>query len=280
MSRPEYSLGISPCPNDTYIFEALIHGRSPAPFDAAVLMADVEELNALAREGRLAVTKLSMAAAAHILDRYILLNAGAALGRGCGPLVVSRREITADECRHASIAIPGRMTTANLLLSLTGRFAGPREEMVFDRVMPAVERGETELGVIIHEGRFTYADKGLHLVLDLGRWWEEATGMPLPLGVIAVRRDLGPEAALQVEEAIRKSLLQARADPEAGRAFIRAHAQEMDESVMASHIATFVNEYSLDLGEEGRRAVEVLLRAAAKEAGASLPQAPFFAQRR
>ena len=279
MTRPVHSLGISPCPNDTYIFEALIHGRSPASFDVSLFMADVEELNALARQGRLDVTKLSMAAAAYILDRYVLLNAGAALGRGCGPLVVSRRELSADECQSARIAIPGRMTTANLLLSLTGRFDGPREEMLFDQIMPAVEQGRAELGVIIHEGRFTYADRGLRLVLDLGQWWEETTRMPLPLGVIAVRRDLGPEAVLGVEEAIRRSLLHARAHPEAGRAFIRAHAQEMDESVMTSHITTFVNDYSLDLGEEGRRAMESLLQAAAREAGISLPRLPVFAER-
>ena len=276
MTRPLHSLGISPCPNDTYIFEALIHGRSPAPFDTSVHIADVEELNALARQGRLAVTKLSMAAAAHILDRYVLLNSGAALGRGCGPLVVSRRELSAEERRTARIAIPGRMTTANLLLSLTGYFGGPRAEMIFDQVMPAVERGEAELGVIIHEGRFTYAGRGLRLVLDLGQWWEENTGMPLPLGVIAARRDLGMETILRVEEAIRQSLLHARAHPEDGRAFIRAHAQEMDEAVMASHIATFVNDYSLDLGHDGRKAMETLLEAAAKEAGISLPPLPFF----
>ena len=276
MSQPAYSFGISPCPNDTYIFDALIHGRSPAPFSTNVHMADVEELNALAREGRLDVTKLSMAAAAHVLDRYILLNSGAALGRGCGPLVVSRRDLTDDECRHARIAIPGRMTTANLLLSLTGRFSGPREEMIFDQVMPAVEQGRADIGVIIHEGRFTYAGRGLHLVLDLGQWWEKTTGMPLPLGVIAVRRDLGMHAALRVEEAIRQSLLHARAHPEAGRAFIRAHAQEMDEAVMNSHIAMFVNEYSLDLAQEGRKAMQALLQAAANEAGFPLPHAPVF----
>ena len=279
MTRPTYSLGISPCPNDTYIFEALIHGRSPASFDTGVHIADVEELNVLARQGRLVVTKLSMAAAAHILDRYVLLNAGAALGRGCGPLVVSRRELSAGECRTARIAIPGRMTTANLLLSLTGLYSGPRTEMIFDQVMPVVERGEADLGVIIHEGRFTYAGRGLRLVLDLGQWWEQTTGAPLPLGVIAARRDLGMETILQVEEAIRQSLLHARAHPEDGRAFIRAHAQEMDETVMASHIATFVNDYSLDLGDDGRAAVEVLLAAAAKEAGIALPSLPFFARR-
>lgn len=276
MPRPLYSFGISPCPNDTYIFDALIHGRSPASFDTRLFMADVEELNVLARGSRLAVTKVSMAAAAHILDRYLLLNVGAALGRGCGPLVVSREELSVAECRNASIAIPGKMTTANLLLALTGCFAGPREEMIFDQVMSAVEQGRVALGVIIHEGRFTYADRGLKLVLDLGQWWETTTRLPLPLGVIAARRDLGLEAIRRVEEAIRQSLLHARANPDDSLAFSRAHAQEMDETVMASHIATFVNEYSLDLGEEGRRAMESLLQAAADDAGISLPQLPFF----
>ncbi|MDR2488396.1 MAG: 1,4-dihydroxy-6-naphthoate synthase [Desulfovibrio sp.] len=277
MSLPSYSLAISPCPNDTYIFEALLHGRSPASFEPQPYMADVEALNEAAREGRFVITKLSLAAAAHVLDKYVLLNAGAALGRNCGPLVVSRGALTAEECRSARIALPGRMTTANLLLSLTGLFAGPRDDMIFHQVMPAVEEGRAALGVIIHEGRFTYAERGLSLVLDLGQWWEETVRMPLPLGVIAVRRDIGAKAVLQVEEAVRRSLLYARAHPEAGRAFIRAHAREMDEGVMASHIATFVNDFSLELGEEGRQAVKVLLRAAAKESGRRLPPLPVFA---
>ena len=276
MSRPSYSLGISPCPNDTFIFEALIHGRSGSSFDVRTHMADVEELNSLAEEGRLDITKLSLAAAARVLDRYILLASGAALGRGCGPLVVSRRPLDENERRTASIAVPGRLTTANLLLSLTGRFMGPRQEMIFDQVMPAVENGITDLGVIIHEGRFTYPDRGLRLVLDLGQWWEETTGMPLPLGVIAIRRELGPDTAMEAQKAIRDSLLHARAHPEEGRDFIRAHAQEMDDKVMASHIETFVNDFSLDLGEEGQKAVATLLGEAAKTAGIPLPQKPIF----
>lgn len=276
MSRT-YSLGVSPCPNDTYIFDALIHGRFAAPFEVSTHLADVEELNGLAREGRLEITKLSLAAAARSLDQYVLINSGAALGRGCGPLVVSRRGFPEEEWDTASIAVPGRLTTANLLLSLTGRFAGPREEMIFDQVMPAVEQGRTGLGVIIHEGRFTYAERGLSLVLDLGQWWERHSGMPLPLGVIAVRRDLGMDTALLVEEAVRQSLLFARAHPEAGRDFIRSKAQEMDEAVMRSHIDMFVNDFSLNLGEEGQKAIEALLREAAREAGFSLPPLPVFA---
>ena len=278
MTRPVLGLGISPCPNDTYIFDALVNRRIAAPFDVAPHMADVEELNSLAREGRLAVTKLSLAAAGHVLDRYVLLNAGGALGRGCGPLLVSRPELAPGDRAGASVAIPGRMTTANLLLSLTGQFRGPREEMIFDQVMPAVERGETGLGLIIHEGRFTYEQRGLRLVLDLGKWWEENMALPLPLGVIAVRRDLGPETALLVEEAIRQSLLHARTHPQDGREFIRAHAQEMDEQVMADHIATFVNDFSLDLGEEGRNAIMALFRAGAEHAGYPTLTLPVFAE--
>ena len=273
MNTPLYTLGISPCPNDTFIFDALIHRRTEAPFTVQPHMADVEELNALASRGTLEITKLSLAAASKVLDRYMLLNSGAALGRGCGPLVVSRAGVRHSTHKHCSIAIPGRLTTANLLLSLTGSFQGPRQEMVFDRIIPAVQSGKADLGVIIHEGRFTYAEHGLELVLDLGEWWERHTGLPLPLGVIAVRRDLGRQAALQIQQAIHRSLEHARAHPADGEAFIREHAQEMDPAVMAAHIRTFVNDFSLDLGEEGRRAVLDLLRAARKETGEALPEA-------
>lgn len=262
--RAVYSLGISPCPNDTYIFEALINGRIEMPFAVETRMADVERLNMLARTGDLAVTKLSLAAVPFVLERYALLHTGAALGRGCGPLVVSRPGISPERLARAGIAIPGALTTANLLLSLTKKFHGPRVEMTFDQVMPAVRQGRAELGVIIHEGRFTYAAQGLSLVLDLGAWWEEATGLPLPLGVIAARRDLGREAAEAVQGAIRRSLLFARANPQAGRAFIRAHAQELEEQIMDSHILTFVNDFSLDLGEEGRTAILSLLEQAGR----------------
>lgn len=274
--RDVYSLGISPCPNDTYIFEALINGRIETPFAVDTRMADVECLNMLARTGDLAVTKLSLAAVPFALERYALLHAGAALGRGCGPLVVSRPGISPERLARASIAIPGALTTANLLLSLTKKFHGPREEMTFDQVMPAVRQGRSDLGVIIHEGRFTYAAQGLSLVLDLGAWWEEATGLPLPLGVIAARRDLGREAAEAVQEAIRRSLLFARANPQAGRAFVRAHAQELEEQVMDSHISTFVNDFSLDLGEEGQEAILSLLEKAGRNRSFSLEKMSVF----
>lgn len=276
MNNVTYTLGISPCPNDTFIFDALIHARFACPFSVRAHMADVEELNTLAGKGALDITKLSLAAALKVLDRYVLLRSGAALGRGCGPLVTARPGLARDAWPTARIAIPGRLTTANLLLTLNGQFTGPREEMAFDAVMPALQSGRADLGVIIHEGRFTYAQRGLGLVCDLGEWWETTARMPLPLGVIAVRRDMHPQAALAVETAIRESLLFARTNPEAGKPFIRSHAQEMDPDVMAAHIATFVTDFSLDLGAEGQNAIRALLEAGARETGTPLPELPIF----
>lgn len=276
MNTPTYTLGISPCPNDTYIFEALLHGRVQAPFSVIPHMADVEELNTLARKGELAITKLSVGVLPHVLERYIIINAGAALGRGCGPLLVSRAG--SAKAKNSRIVTPGRLTTANLLLSLHGGFTGPREHLLFDQVMPALQQAQAELGLIIHEGRFTYASHGLELVQDMGQWWEQTTGLPLPLGVIAVRRDLGMQTALAVQNAIAASLKYARNHPEQSREFIRAHAQEMDSKVMAAHIATFVTDFSEDLGQEGRNAIRTLVQAACKEAGQPLPDAQFFAE--
>jgi 1,4-dihydroxy-6-naphthoate synthase len=276
MTLPSYTLGISPCPNDTYIFEALIHGRVDAPFTVRTHTADVEELNAAATEARADITKLSMAAVPEILAEYILINAGGALGRGCGPLLTARPGLAESEYPRARIAVPGRRTTANLLLSLHGGFTGPREAVRFDAVMPALLAGRADLGLIIHEGRFTYARKGLRLVLDLGTWWEKEKGLPLPLGVIAVRRSLGMECAVAVQAAVRASLAYARTHPEDGREFIRGLAQEMDPEVMAGHIALFVNEYSNDLGAEGQKAVMETVRAGAEEYGITLPDLPVF----
>lgn len=263
------SLGISPCPNDTYIFHALAKGCIDLPCGFDLFMADVEVLNGRAREGSLEVTKLSLAAMVHVLDDYVLLNAGAALGRGCGPLLVAREPLSPADLAGARVAIPGRMTTANLLLSLHGALHGPREEMVFDQVMPAVAAGKADCGLVIHEGRFTYGGYGLHCVLDLGQWWESAYGLPLPLGAIAARRDLGGDAILAVQDAIRRSLEYANANPAASRGWIREHAQEMSDEVTDSHIRTFVNDFSLDLRDEGRAAIRALLEKAAAMSGQS-----------
>lgn len=266
-------LGLSPCPNDTYIFAALLEGRVTVPGLAepvAPHFADVEELNQLARQGRLDVTKISAAVASEILEEYVLLESGGALGRGCGPLLVAPRAVAPGALRHEPIAVPGLLTTANLLLSLHGGFDGPRRDMPFDRIMPALARGECAAGVLIHESRFTYADHGLVRVLDLGEWWEKSTGAPIPLGVIAARRSLGEERLRAIQAAVRASLEAANAAPERAMPLVRAHAQEMEESVLRQHIATFVTEYSLELGESGRAAVERLAKSAASLRGAEL----------
>ena len=261
------SLGISPCPNDTFIFHALLSGLVPLPETIRPLLRDVEALNKLAIKGELDVSKLSLGVLPFVLEEYVLLRSGAALGFGVGPLLVAREPLRVEDCRDLPVAVPGRLTTAGLLLELHGAFQGARREMVFSEVMPAVAAGACPCGVIIHEGRFTYQEKGLYKVLDLGEWWEQEYGMPLPLGVIAARRSLGRERIAELEAAVRRSLRCARLEPEACRDFVRGHAQEMDEEVIARHIATFVTEFSLDLGTDGEAAVGMLADKAAALAG-------------
>ena len=276
MPQTPLSLGISPCPNDTYIFEAWVRGRTPGP-NVNVELHDVETLNAMAARGALDVVKLSVAACVGVLDEYALLDCGGALGRGCGPLVVARDALGPEELSGKRMAIPGRMTTASLLLTLTGLHTGERVEMGYERVMDTVVMGEVDAGVIIHEGRFNYAARGLKLVLDLGAWWEAETGLPIPLGAIAVRRSLGPEVATGVGAAIRVSLTHARSHPDDAWPWIVEHAREMSPKVIREHIATFVTDFSERLGPEGRDAVARLVAAAAAEAGTALPDVPLFA---
>lgn len=264
MSRT-LSLGISPCPNDTFIFHALLHGlaRPDYPEDIAISLriADVEELNALALEGKLAFSKVSVGVAPYILDKYMLLSSGGALGFGCGPIVVAKSG-DADP-RKATMATPGAMTTANLLLNLHGGFGGARRNILFSEIMPAILHDEAEMGIIIHEGRFTYREHGLRKIIDMGEWWENTYNMPLPLGVIAVRRDIGARLARAMEKAIAQSLEYARNHPAASRAFVAMNAREMSEEVINAHINTFVTDYSHNLREEGREAIRKLLLSAA-----------------
>ncbi|MCR5812900.1 MAG: 1,4-dihydroxy-6-naphthoate synthase [Desulfovibrio sp.] len=269
-------LGLSPCPNDTFIFHALLHGLVPAPCAIRPHLADVEELNRLVAQGIPEFSKISIGELVRSHGRYALLSAGAALGFGCGPLLVARKDLRPEKFRFASIAIPGAMTTANLLLTLTGEFLGERREMLFSRVMDAVVQGETELGVIIHEGRFTYQQKGLVKVLDLGEWWEQSYHLPLPLGGIVVRRDVDRGLAVGMNEAIAQSLRFARKHPEQSQDYIRAHAQELSPEVIAAHIKTFVTDFSLDLGQAGRAAVTHLLHAALEREGQKRPAEGFF----
>lgn len=255
------TLGYSTCPNDTFLFHALAQGKIDCRgLEFEIHLADVERLNQDAEDGRLDVTKLSFAAIGHLRERYALLHSGAALGRGCGPLIVAKPGFDPSCLDRVSIAVPGMRTTAAMLLGLYLSRVPACEPMTFDRIMPAVSRGDYAAGVIIHEGRFTFQDHGLVALADLGRWWEDDTGLPIPLGGIAVRRDLGPEVAQRVEAAIRDSVAYAFAHPEASDGYIRTHAQEMEDHVVRKHIELYVNEFTLDLGETGVAAVAELFR--------------------
>ncbi len=256
------SLGYSPCPNDTFIFYALTHGhvtlqrgRLQRP-----VLEDVETLNRWAMEGRLDITKLSFHALGHVQNTYTMLSAGAALGRGCGPLLVTRRDINSSNPADWRIAVPGPYTTAALLLKL---FLPEHEQVVsmrFDAIMAAVAAGEVEGGVIIHESRFMYRQHGLVKVQDLGQWWEEDTGLPIPLGCIAVRKNLPQSVFEATQDGIRRSIQWASRHQGRADRYIRQHAQELDNQVIASHIRLYVNDFSVDIGQEGREAVEELFR--------------------
>jgi len=255
------TIGYSPCPNDTFIFYALTHNRvrpEKASF-AQPILDDVETLNRWALEKKLDVTKLSFHALGHTLDNYIMLTSGAALGRGCGPLLVTRKGKALNFSR-ARIAIPGQYTTAAMLLKLYAPQCENLQVMRFEEIMPAVRQGTVDGGVIIHESRFTYQNFGLECVQDLGEWWEDETGLPIPLGCIAARRTLSEDMLLEIDRTVRKSLEWAYAHPEQCMNYIRSHAQEMSDNVLHSHIDLYVNEFSLHIGKEGKKAVEELFR--------------------
>ena len=263
------ALAFSPCPNDCFVFDAMVNRRidlEGLEFD--VHLGDVEELNGAALSGRAEITKLSYHAYAFCVDRYVVLDAGGALGRNCGPLLISTRAIPADEVARGalSIAIPGRYTTANFLLGLAFPKAQRKREVLFSDIEGALLRGEYDAGLIIHENRFTYEAKGLKKIIDLGEYWEKETGAPIPLGGIVIDRLLPDDVKRAVNRVVRRSVEYAFAHREASLPFVRQHAQEMSEEVMYRHIDLYVNEYSIDLGVEGRRAVELLF-ARAREAG-------------
>ncbi len=258
---PTLTLGYSPCPNDTYIFGALALGIVRVPglaFD--IRLADVQTLNEWAMEGRLDVTKLSFAAwlTPEVSARYSLLEVGAALGRNCGPLVVARAPMELAMLRNQQVVTPGRLTTAHLLLRLFTGDAPIAAELPFERIMPAVAEGLYDAGVIIHESRFVYPDFGLVCLMDLGEWWEQQTGLPLPLGGIAARQTLDDTTHGLVTQAIRESLAYADTHPEVIWPYVAAHAQEMSAEVQAQHIALYVNDFTRNLGTEGWQAIETL----------------------
>ncbi|MDB5073178.1 MAG: hypothetical protein JWM87_4289 [Candidatus Eremiobacteraeota bacterium] len=264
-----YSLAYSPCPNDTYIFAALANGLLDGAPQVDVVLDDVEALNRAARAGRFELTKVSYGAIPPVLDKYRILRAGGALGRGCGPLVVARpgvdtrAPLLTDFAEDATFAIPGRSTTAYALLRLALGREPKTVEMRFDEIVDAVANEQVAAGLIIHESRFTYQKAGLEEVIDLGDWWEHETGNPIPLGAILVRRDVSDADARAIGEAIRRSLRFARERESEIIGYVREHAFEMDDDVMRKHIGLYVNEYSEDVGKEGVAAVEDLFSRAA-----------------
>ncbi len=257
-------LGFSPCPNDAFVFHALVHGLVAPNEVWDVVLEDVETLNGWAEEGRLEVAKVSYHAFGRIARNWWMLPAGGALGHGVGPLIVARE--AGLDLHGARIATPGGRTTANLLLGLYAPGAFERVVMRYDQILAAVARGEVDAGLIIHESRFTYASHGLHQVVDLGSWWEQETGHPIPLGGIAVRKELEPGRIDRIARAVQDSVRYAFAHPKGSEAYVAEHAQEMSREVREKHIATYVNDFSIDVGAAGKAAVHDLLARAA-EAG-------------
>ncbi|MEU6079316.1 1,4-dihydroxy-6-naphthoate synthase [Streptomyces sp. NPDC047108] len=261
-------IAYSPCPNDTFVFHAWAHGHVPGAPALDVTFADIDLTNGMAERGELDVLKVSYAVLPWITDRYALLPCGGALGRGCGPLVLTREP--GPDLAGRTVAVPSERSTAYLLFRLwaADEVPGGVGEVVvmpFHEIMPAVRDGKVDAGLVIHEARFTYQDFGLHRLADMGEHWESTTGLPIPLGAIVARRDLGEERLRQLADAARDSVRMAWADPEASRAYVMEHAQEMDPAVADQHIALYVNEFTAGLGDEGYAAVRALLTRAAAE---------------
>jgi 1,4-dihydroxy-6-naphthoate synthase len=269
------TLGFSPCPNDTFIFDALIHHKIDTEgltFD--VFFDDVETLNQKAMQGALDITKLSFHAFAYVINNYALLDAGSALGFGVGPLLICKKENAEEKILNLKshpdsyrdsnlrVGIPGKYTTANFLLGIAYPHLQNKVELVFSEIENALLNNEIDLGLIIHENRFTYEDKGLYKILDLGSFWEKKTNCAIPLGGIVINRNLPLEIQQKVNRLIKKSVEFAFANPKSALPFIKEHAQAMEESVMYKHIELYVNQYSIDLGLEGRKAIDTLFKIA------------------
>lgn len=267
------SLGYSPCPNDCFIFDALVHHKIDTEgLNFNVQLDDVESLNRKALKGELDITKLSFHAYAYVLEHYILLRAGSALGFNCGPLLISKREIKDPQTEIKSVAIPGKLTTANFLLSLAFPNLKNKTEFVFSEIEDAVLNEKVDAGLIIHENRFTYQQKGLKKVMDLGEYWESLIHAPIPLGGIVIKRNIDSPLQQKVNRLIRKSVEFAFANPESSMNYVREHAQAMSEEVMKKHIALYVNDFSIDLGETGTRAIELLFKKAKDSNLFSIPE--------
>jgi 1,4-dihydroxy-6-naphthoate synthase len=257
------TLGFSTCPNDTYIFDAMVHGRIDTEgIEFELVMSDVEELNRHAFAGEIDITKISYHAYAYIADSYLLLNSGSALGFQNGPLLISKYKVYPDEIKNLKIAIPGIHTTANLLLSIAYPENKIKKEYLFSDIEEVVLSGEMDAGLIIHENRFTYQKKGLKKVADLGEFWEAKTGLAIPLGGIVINRKLPIELQRKVNRIMKRSVEYAFENPKASYPFVKHHAQAMEDSVMESHIKLYVNEFTRELGVKGQEAVETLYREA------------------
>ncbi|MFJ4927778.1 1,4-dihydroxy-6-naphthoate synthase [Streptomyces sp. NPDC088736] len=274
-------IAYSPCPNDTFVFDAWAHGRVPGAPALDVTFADIDITNGMAERGEFDVLKVSYAVLPYVLDEYALLPCGGALGRGCGPLVLTREPADGEAARSGqdagpgsltgrTVAVPSERSTAYLLFRLWAADlvpggVGEIVVMPFHEIMPAVRDGKVDAGLVIHEARFTYQNYGLHKLADLGEYWELTTGLPIPLGAIIARRSLGHERLEGLAAAARTSVRAAWDDPEASRPYVLAHAQEMDPAVADQHIGLYVNEFTADLGEDGYAAVRGLLTRAAAE---------------
>lgn len=253
------SLGFSTCPNDTFIFDAMVHHKiDTRGLEFNLVLADVEELNQKALHNELDVTKISYHAFSRIAHNYLLLDSGSALGYKNGPLLISKQKVYPDEIKNLKIAIPGLNTTANLLLGIAFPDATNKKEYLFSDIEEVVLSSEVDAGLIIHENRFTYEKKGLKKIIDLGEYWEKETGLPIPLGGIAVNRKLDHKLQLKINSVLKRSVEFAFEDPKSAYPFIKKYAQEMDEEVMYKHIELYVNDFTRELGVKGRKAIEVL----------------------
>jgi 1,4-dihydroxy-6-naphthoate synthase len=275
-NQQNFDLGFSPCPNDTFIMDALVHNRIHSDFGFVPAIHDVDVLNNRARNGELSITKLSFGAYPFVSNNYQILSAGSALGRGCGPLLISKREFNTQHLSDLTVAIPGETTTANLLLSILYPEIKQKKVYLFSDIENAVLNGEVDMGLIIHENRFTYAQKGLLKFADLGEKWEHETGLPIPLGCIAIKRTIPEDVKSKISSLLSQSVAYAFKNPEESKPYIQKYAQEMDESVQQQHIHLYVNNFSINLGEEGKSAIRELFKKGAELDLLQIPTEPLF----
>jgi len=260
------TLGFSPCPNDTFIFDAMVHGRIDTEgLEFDFFLADVEELNRKALDSKVDITKISYHAYTHVAENYLILDSGSALGHRNGPLLISKRTIAPEELGRIKIAIPGKLTTANLLFSIAWPEAVNKKEYLFSDIEKALLNDEVDAGLIIHETRFTYYKRGLKKIADMGEYWESLTGLPIPLGAIVINRQIPEDIALKVNRVLRRSLEYAYKDSFASYDFVSGNAKEMDSTVMNNHIKLFVNEFTMNLGPKGREAINKLFSVASEK---------------